>query len=174
MLKCDADLVLCSSNSAFSLLEAFGNLAVSPVSRNLTVMHFSLCSLTSGLVLGSPFSVETILSWNISYFFFFQFYWDSVNMLFSRSIVSDSVGSHGLEPTRLLHPWDFSGKSTGVGCHFLLLGLFLTRWIKLMSPVSPALAGGFFYHWATWKAPGWHTALYKFKVYSIMTSLHTS
>ena len=150
MLKCDADLVLCSSNSAFSLLEAFGNLAVSPVSRNLTVMHFSLCSLTSGLVLGSPFSVETILSWNISYFFFFQFYWDSVNMLFSRSIVSDSVGSHGLEPTRLLHPWDFSGKSTGVGCHFLLLGLFLTQWIKLMSPVSPALAGGFFYHWATW------------------------
>ena len=22
--------------------------------------------------------------------------------------------------TRLLHPWDFQGKSTGVGCHFLL------------------------------------------------------
>ena len=22
--------------------------------------------------------------------------------------------------TRLLHPWDFLGKSTGVGCHFLL------------------------------------------------------
>ena len=156
----------------FPSLEAFGNLAVSPVSRNLTVMHFSLCSCTPGLVLGSPFSVETILSWNISYFFFFQFYWDSVNMLlFSRSVVSDSVGSHGLEPTRLLHPWDFSGKSTGVGCHFLLQGLFLTQWIKL---VSPALAGRFFYHWATWKAPGWHTALYKFKVYSIMTSLHTS
>ena len=25
-----------------------------------------------------------------------------------------------LEPTRLLHPWDFPGKSTGVGCHCLL------------------------------------------------------
>ena len=24
---------------------------------------------------------------------------------------------HGLQPTRLLHPWDFPGKSTGVGCH---------------------------------------------------------
>ena len=23
-------------------------------------------------------------------------------------------------PTRLLHSWDFPGKSTGVGCHFLL------------------------------------------------------
>ena len=27
---------------------------------------------------------------------------------------------HGLQPTRLLRPWDFLGKSTGVGCHFLL------------------------------------------------------
>ena len=26
----------------------------------------------------------------------------------------------GLQPTRLLHPWDFPGKSTGVGCHRLL------------------------------------------------------
>ena len=28
---------------------------------------------------------------------------------------------HGLQPSRLLHPWDFPGKSTGVGCHCLLL-----------------------------------------------------
>ena len=28
--------------------------------------------------------------------------------------------SHGLQPTRLLRPWDFPGKSTGVGCHCLL------------------------------------------------------
>ena len=27
---------------------------------------------------------------------------------------------HGLQPTRLLCPWDFPGKSTGVGCHCLL------------------------------------------------------
>ena len=27
---------------------------------------------------------------------------------------------HGLQPTRLLHPWDFPGKSTGVGFHCLL------------------------------------------------------
>jgi len=27
---------------------------------------------------------------------------------------------HGLQPTRLLHLWDFAGKSTGVGCHCLL------------------------------------------------------
>ena len=28
---------------------------------------------------------------------------------------------HGLQPTRLLRPWDFPGKSAGVGCHCLLL-----------------------------------------------------
>ena len=27
---------------------------------------------------------------------------------------------HGLQPTRLLCPWDFPHKSTGVGCHYLL------------------------------------------------------
>ena len=30
-------------------------------------------------------------------------------------------------PTRLLRPWDFPGKSTGVGCHFLLQQIFLTQ-----------------------------------------------
>ena len=34
--------------------------------------------------------------------------------------MSDSVRPHELQPTRLLHPWDFPGKSTGVGCHRLL------------------------------------------------------
>ena len=38
----------------------------------------------------------------------------------SRSVMSDSSWLHGLQPTRLLHPWDFPGKSTGVGCHRLL------------------------------------------------------
>ena len=34
----------------------------------------------------------------------------------SHSVVSDSLRPHGLQPTRLLHPWDFPGKSTGVRC----------------------------------------------------------
>ena len=34
---------------------------------------------------------------------------------------------HGLWPARLLRPWDFPGKNTGVGCHFLLQGLFLPQ-----------------------------------------------
>ena len=36
------------------------------------------------------------------------------------SVMSDSLRPHGLQPTRLFRPWDFPGKSTGVGCHHLL------------------------------------------------------
>ena len=38
--------------------------------------------------------------------------------------MSDSLWPHGQWS---LPGWDFSGKSTGVGCHFLLQGLFLTQ-----------------------------------------------
>ena len=38
----------------------------------------------------------------------------------NRSVVSNSLRPHELQPTRLLRPWNFPGKSTGVGCHFLL------------------------------------------------------
>ena len=34
---------------------------------------------------------------------------------------------HGLQLARLLCPWDFLSKNTGVGCHFLLQGIFLTQ-----------------------------------------------
>ena len=38
----------------------------------------------------------------------------------SRLVVSNSSWPQGLQPTRLLHPWDFPDNSTGVGCHCLL------------------------------------------------------
>ena len=42
---------------------------------------------------------------------------ESEKWKWSHSVMSDSSRLHGLQPTRLLHPWDFPGKSTGVGCH---------------------------------------------------------
>ena len=45
----------------------------------------------------------------------------------SLSVVPNSLWSHGLQLTRLLCPWDFSGKNTGVVCHFLLQGTFPTQ-----------------------------------------------
>ena len=38
----------------------------------------------------------------------------------SLLVASDSLWPHGLQPTRLPHPWDSPHKSTGVGCHCLL------------------------------------------------------
>ena len=45
-----------------------------------------------------------------------------------HSVVSDSSRLHGLQPTRLLCPcpWDFPGKSTGLGCHCLLQLIYAT------------------------------------------------
>ena len=54
-------------------------------------------------------------------------------------------------PSRLFSPWDSPGKNTGVGCHALLQGLFLTQgWNPGL--MSPALVGGFFATSATWEA----------------------
>ena len=44
----------------------------------------------------------------------------------SRSVTSDSFQVH-LQPARLLCPQDSPGKKTGVGCHFLLQGIFPTQ-----------------------------------------------
>ena len=43
------------------------------------------------------------------------------------SAVSDSLLLPALSPTRLLCPWDSPGNNTGVGCHALLQGIFVTQ-----------------------------------------------
>ena len=47
------------------------------------------------------------------------------------SVTSDSLRPHGLQPARLFCPWDFPGKNTGVSCHFLVQGTFLTQGFNL-------------------------------------------
>ena len=47
------------------------------------------------------------------------------------SLALVALSSHGLQPARLLCPWDFPGKDAGVGCHSLLQGLFLTQGLNL-------------------------------------------
>ena len=50
-----------------------------------------------------------------------KFLWSSPCVcILSCSVVSDSLQPHGLQPTRFIYPWDYPGKNTGVGCHFLL------------------------------------------------------
>ena len=37
-----------------------------------------------------------------------------------------TVQPYGLQPAKLLSPWDSPGKNTGTGCHALLQEIFLT------------------------------------------------
>ena len=58
---------------------------------------------------------------------------------------------YGLEPARLLCPWDSPGKNTGVVCH-ALQGIFPTQG-SILYVTSPALAGGFLTTGTTWEIP---------------------
>ena len=50
--------------------------------------------------------------------------WTRFLCMLSCPVVSNSLRPHGQQPARLLCPWNFSGKNTWVGCHFLLQGIF--------------------------------------------------
>ena len=45
----------------------------------------------------------------------------------------DSLGPHGLKPTKPLCPWDFPGKNPGVGCHVILRVPYLKLLLSLDS-----------------------------------------
>ena len=55
---------------------------------------------------------------------------------------------HGPQPSGLHCTWNFPGKNTRVGCHFLLQGIFQ---IQVLNPCL--LQWQFLYHRATWEAP---------------------
>ena len=61
--------------------------------------------------------------------------WETLNKssayCVTASVMSDSVRPHGVQPTRLHCPRNFSGKKTVVGCQFLLQGIFLTQGLSL-------------------------------------------
>ena len=55
-----------------------------------------------------------------------------VNMLVAQSC--PTLQPCGLQPTRLLCPWNSPGKNIGVDCHFLLQGIFPTQGSNLGLP----------------------------------------
>ena len=56
---------------------------------------------------------------------------ESLNLVEServrRLVVSDSLGTHGLQPARLPCPWNSPGKTVAVGCQALVQGIFLSQ-----------------------------------------------
>ena len=77
------------------------------------------------------------------------------------SVVSNSLRPHGVSPARLLYPWNFPGNNTGVGCQFLLQGIFLTQGLNLGLLIAqlvknlPAMLG------TQVRFPGWEDPLEK-------------
>ena len=80
----------------------------------------------SCLTLATPQTVACQVPWSVG--LSRQEYWselpfpspmhESEKWKWSLSVVSAPQRPHGLQPSRLLHPWDFPGKSTGVGCYY--------------------------------------------------------
>ena len=68
-----------------------------------------------------------------------------------KSVMSDSLWPHGLQPARLSCQWNSIGQNTGVGSHSLFQGIFPTQvlnprlsdWTQVSS-----IAGRFFTIWA--------------------------
>ena len=58
------------------------------------------------------------------------------------------VWLYGLQSARLLCPWDFPGKNTGAGCHFLLQGIFPTQGLSQRLLLGRQIL----YPWATREA----------------------
>ena len=82
---------------------------------------------------------------------FFKTYlciWKKVRVSFSHSFMSDSFRLPGLWPVRLLYGWDFPGKNTGVGSHFLLQGSSRPRDQTCIS----CNGRWTLHHWAPWEA----------------------
>ena len=68
----------------------------------------------------------------------------TLTMCISRSVMSNSVQPHGLQPARLLCLRNSPGKKTGVGCH---CPLPVSSWSRDQTWVF-WIAGGFFTIWA--------------------------
>ena len=69
----------------------------------------------------------------------------------SSHLPRNHLYSCGPQTSRPLCPWDFPGKNTGAGCHFLLHGVFPTqgsnRCLLRLLHCRQIL-----YHWASWEA----------------------
>ena len=82
--------------------------------------------LTPGLDRSTPgFPVHHQLPW-----------FAQIHVHWVGEVMSNSSRPHGLQPTSLLHPWDFPGKSTGVSYHCHLRKRSLVLPILLFSSIS--------------------------------------
>ena len=141
------------------------------VATSFSNVNFSSRSLVTKLC--PPLATPQTVACHVSLFMGFprQEHWSGLPFLSpmhenekwkcSRSVVSDSSRPHGLQPTRLFRPWDFPGKSTGVGCHCLLrfeswvlsqlFTLYLTSAMQMTPPLWQKMKRNSKASWWKWK-----------------------
>ena len=145
-------LVLCLTLGAFNTLKKKKN--------SLTIFKRG-CGALKNLVLAHCLSIcPYLILWRCKCFYFScsncmsftRISWCYMCAVLRCSVVSNSLWPHGLLPTRLLCPWNFPGKNTGVGCHFLLQGIFLTQGSNPHLLCLLHWQVDILYHWATLEA----------------------
>ena len=86
-------------------------------SRYTRSLHLLRCSSLSQVVIHGYLLHNYLYLCNISVYVHSK----------SHSGMSDSLRPYGLYPTRPLCPWDSPGKNSGLGCHALLQGIYMTQ-----------------------------------------------
>ena len=93
------------------------------------------CSLHTSVFTGTYMEYSRITSVS---------FWNSAVVVVNRSVLSDSCNPTDCSlPGSSVHGV-LAGKNTGVCCHFLLQGIFLTQGLNPCLFLSPSLAGRFF------------------------------
>ena len=111
-----------------------------------SIFHIAYTSYVSSSMLLSPsgafFKLQyfSVLIWSVLYFLIsflkFSLKWSELAQLCPTLCDPRDCSLPGSSLQGILPPWDFPGKSTGVGCHFLLQGIFLTQGLNPDLPHS--------------------------------------
>ena len=101
-------------------------IALIQISRRLVIFFFHLmtCDMDCAFIHGFIVKQACFMPWHSDSFLVCV-------CALCRSVMFNSLQSHGLYPSKILCPWNFPGKNTGAGCHFLLQGIFPTQGLKL-------------------------------------------
>ena len=99
----------------------------SDVQQSESTIHTCICTLFENFPRVDHYTVLSSVSVPhsrslLAIYFIYSSICQSCSTVHASSVMSDSLQPRG--PIRLLCPWTFLGKNTGVCCHFLLQGIF--------------------------------------------------
>ena len=126
---------IAARQASLSLTNSRSSLRLTSIESVIPSSHLILCHPLLILPPIPPsirvFSNESTLKFNNNYQNHTSAYTFSPVMQFEGiypiAMLAYPVSEQYINYSLLIHPWDFSDKNTGVGCHFLLQGIFPTQ-----------------------------------------------